>query len=219
MANNPELGKRVHEMLKAKKLESPMSALLDKDELDIQEEVRRQAWEMLESLGLDMNDDSIKGTPSRLAKMFLRELFWGMDYRLFPDCTVVENKMQYKEMVVRDGIDVKSMCEHHFLPIVGRATVAYLPGEKVLGLSKMDRIVEFFSRRPQMQERLTEQIAATLQYILETDNVAVVIKAEHFCVSHRGVQGSKSDTITSRLLGKFFDIAPLRQEFTALIRK
>lgn len=219
MANDPELGKRVHEMLRAKRLETPMGKLLDGDKPDIQEQVRLQAWEMLESLGLDMNDDSIKGTPNRLAKMYLHELFWGMDYDLFPDCTVVENKMAYKEMVVRDGIDVKSMCEHHFLPIVGRATIAYLPSDKVIGLSKMDRIVEFFSRRPQMQERLTEQIAATLQFILGTDNVAVVIKAEHFCVSHRGVQGSKSDTITSRLLGKFFDIAPLRQEFTALIRK
>jgi GTP cyclohydrolase I len=153
-----------------------------------------------------------------MGKMYAEELFYGLDYTNFPDCTCVNNKMAYKEMVIRSGVDVKSMCEHHFLPIVGRAWVAYLPDKKVLGLSKIDRIVDFFSRRPQVQERLTEQIAAALQFILESESVAVVVKAQHFCMSHRGVGASCSDTITSRLYGKFMSVEPLRAEFLHLTK-
>ena len=218
MADDKELGARVHKHLKDLGIETPMRDGLATLEAR-RDAIKDVSYKMLGYLGLKMDDDSIQETPRRLAKMYTDELFWGLDYARFPACTVVDNKMKYEEMVVRDGCDVKSMCEHHFLPIVGRATVAYLPGKKVLGLSKMDRIVDFFSRRPQVQERLTEQIAATLMLVLETENVAVVIRAQHFCVSHRGVKGSCSDTITSRLHGKFFTVPALRSEFLSLTRK
>jgi len=219
MANDKELGLKVHEKLKSLGIETPMNYTnLAEPESTKMLMVRDSAIDMLDVIGLDLEDDSLSGTPSRLAKMYVQELFYGLDYSNFPKCTAVLNKMDYKEMVVRDGIDVKSMCEHHFLPIVGTATVAYLPGEKVLGLSKMDRIVDFFSRRPQVQERLTEQIAAAMMLILDTQDVAVVVRAQHFCVSHRGVKGSCSDTITSRLHGKFFKVDSLRAEFLALTR-
>lgn len=178
--------------------------------------VQQNVEDMLEVIGMDLKDDSIRDTPKRLAKMYVGELFWGLNYDLFPKCTVVENKMNAKEMVVRQNVPVKSMCEHHFMPIAGNATVAYLPREKLLGLSKMDRIVDFFSRRPQVQERLTEQIAAALKFILDTEDVAVVIKAQHFCVSHRGVGSPDSTTVTSRLHGKFFSVDSLRAEFLNL---
>lgn len=211
MQTDKELGAAVSDILTTLGIETPRGTPADRTL-----QVENKFSEVLELLGLDLSDDSVKGTPKRLAKMFIEELFCGMDYDNFPACTTVENKMGYREMVVRDGIDVKSMCEHHFLPIVGKATIAYLPSTKVLGLSKMDRIVDFFSRRPQVQERLTEQLAATMKYILGTENVAVVIRAQHFCVSHRGVNGSCSDTITSRLYGKFFEVPELRAEFLRL---
>lgn len=220
MANDPKMGEQVRSQLKQLGIETPVNEnfLVNLTEgnklLNVEEDISRA----LQNIGLDLQDDSMKGTPARLAKMYIKELFWGLDYANFPDCTIVDNKMKYKEMVVRDGVDVKSMCEHHFLPIVGRATVAYLPEDRVLGLSKIDRIVDFFSRRPQVQERLTEQIAAALMVVLGTPDVAVVIRAQHFCVSHRGVQGSCSDTITSRLHGKFFKVDSLRSEFLALTR-
>lgn len=220
MADNPELGHKVCKHLKDLKIETPVNEVFLSNLTLADKRLNTESAfeEALQNLGLDLADDSMKGTPRRLAKMYVDELFWGLDYNRFPACTVVDNKMHYEEMVVRDGVDVKSMCEHHFLPIVGKATVGYLPKEKVLGLSKIDRIVDFFSRRPQVQERLTEQIAATLKLILDTENVAVVIRAQHFCVSHRGVQGSQSDTITSRLHGKFLSVDSLRQEFLALSR-
>lgn len=218
MADDPELGKKVHEHLVGLKIETPYRDGLAPAEAR-RDAIKDVSYKMLGYLGLELRDDSIQGTPGRLAKMYMDELFWGLNYDRFPACTVVDNKMQYEEMVVRDGCEVKSMCEHHLLPIVGKATVAYLPHRKVLGLSKMDRIVDFFSRRPQVQERLTEQIAATLKLVLETDNVAVVIRAQHFCISHRGVKGSCSDTITSRLHGKFFTVPALRSEFLSLTRK
>ncbi len=219
MANDPELGKKVNERLVSLGIETPT---VTKTGVDAETEasklqgVRLATHDMLDILGLDLTDDSICDTPKRLAKMYVQELFYGLDYNKFPACTVVDNKMNYKEMVIRDGVDIKSMCEHHFLPIVGKATIAYLPQKKVLGLSKMDRIADFFSRRPQVQERLTEQIAAALKFVLETDDVAVVIRAQHFCVSHRGVGGSSSDTVTSRLHGKFFSVPELRAEFLQL---
>jgi len=220
MANNGDLGKKVQAYLKELGIETPTKEhILPTRYGPALVATEDAATHLLQALRLDTDDDSMKGTAKRLAKMYVEELFWGLDYSKFPDCTEVANKMKYEEMVVRDGIDVKSMCEHHFLPIVGRATVAYLPKDKVLGLSKMDRIVDFFSRRPQVQERLTEQIAATLMLVLGTENVAVVIRAQHFCVSHRGVQGSDSTTITSRLHGKFFTVDSLRAEFLALTRK
>jgi len=154
----------------------------------------------------------LRETPRRVAKMFMYEIFGGLDYVNFPKITTIGNKMNYDSMLLERHIRVTSICEHHFVPIVGEAFVAYIPREKVIGLSKINRIVEFFCRRPQVQERLTEQIHAALCFILDTENVAVVLKAQHLCVQLRGVEDMQSDTITSRLGGVFFK-GELRNEF------
>ncbi|MDC1421738.1 GTP cyclohydrolase I FolE [Gammaproteobacteria bacterium] len=174
--------------------------------------------QIVSTLGLDLKDDSLTDTPKRVAKMYVNEIFWGLDYDAFPKATVVENKMQYNEMVVEKGVSVQSYCEHHFVNIDGLATVAYVPNKKVLGLSKMNRIVEYFSRRPQIQERLTEQIYHALSFILETENVAVMIDAKHFCVKSRGVEDTQCSTVTSRLGGSFKAHPEVRAEFLALLK-
>jgi GTP cyclohydrolase I len=222
MANDIELGMKVHQHLLGLGLETPMvksrPEALGPYELKPFEAIQSCHHGIMESLGLDLNDDSLKDTPKRIAKMYCHEIFNGLDYANFPKCTTVENKMQYQEMVCVDQIEVKSMCEHHFLPFVGFATIAYIPAKKVLGLSKFNRVTDFFSRRPQIQERLTEQVSAALRLILETEDVAVVIRSSHFCVKLRGVEDSCSDTITSRLSGKFRTVDSLRAEFLALSR-
>lgn len=169
--------------------------------------------EILRVLGLDLEDDSLRETPKRIAKMYVNELFGGLDPKNFPRITVIENKMEYDQMVCVQDIEVLSVCEHHFQPIDGFATVAYIPSKKVIGLSKINRIVEFFSRRPQVQERLTKQIADCLQFILETENVAVHINAKHYCVIARGVQDLHSTTTTSDLRGDFKVHSSTRTEF------
>jgi len=173
----------------------------------------------MNTLGLDLTDDSLIDTPKRVAKMYVNEIFWGMDYKAFPKCTAVSNKMEYDEMVVERGINVQSNCEHHFVVIDGVATVGYIPSRKVLGLSKMNRIVEYFSKRPQIQERLTEQIYHALSYILDTDHIAVLIDAQHFCVKSRGVEDVGSSTVTSKLGGVFRKDPMVRAEFMALARQ
>lgn len=170
-------------------------------------------------LGLDLKDDSLNETPRRVAKMFTDELFWGLNPENFPKITTVENKMQYNEMVLEKDIKVASCCEHHFVTIWGKAHIAYIPDKKVLGLSKLNRVTEYFSRRPQIQERLGQQIFHTLNYLLETDDIAVVIEAEHFCVKTRGIEDTNSTTITSKLGGKFISKPELRAEFMRLIKK
>jgi GTP cyclohydrolase I len=221
MANDKELGERVHKHLLALGLETPM-VKMSPDNLEANGgkfgNIQHSHGVIMQCLGLDMSDDSLKDTPRRIAKMYCQEIFNGLDYENFPKCTTVENKMKYEEMVCIDNIEVKSMCEHHFLPFVGNATVAYIPNEKVLGLSKFNRVVDFFARRPQIQERLTEQISAALRLILETEDVAVVIRSSHFCVKLRGVEDSCSDTITSRVAGRFRTVDSLRAEFLALSR-
>jgi GTP cyclohydrolase I len=169
-------------------------------------------------LGLDLTDDSLMETPKRVAKMYVNEIFWGLDYDAFPKCTTVDNKMHYNEMVVERNVNVQSNCEHHFVVIDGLATVAYVPKQKVLGLSKINRIVEYFSKRPQIQERLTEQIYHTLQFILETEDVAVMIDAQHYCVKSRGVEDTGSSTVTVRLGGGFKTDASARNEFLSIAR-
>ena len=171
------------------------------------------------NLGLDLEDDSLIDTPRRVAKMYIDEIFFGLDYDLFPKCTVVNNKMNYKNMVVERNINVQSNCEHHFVIIDGGCHIAYIPNEHVLGLSKLNRIVQFFSKRPQIQERLTEQIYHTLKFILGTDDVAVVIEANHYCVKSRGIQDVNSDTVTSKLGGIFMTNPDLRKEFFDIIKK
>jgi len=171
---------------------------------------------IMETLGLDLDDDSLKGTPSRVAKMYVEEVFQGLDPKNKPKVALFENKYLYKEMLVEKDISVKSFCEHHFVPIVGRAHVAYKSNGNVIGLSKINRVVEYFSRRPQVQERLTVQIAEELKTILQTDDVAVMIEAKHMCVSLRGVEDESSSTVTSSFHGAFLNDS-VRQEFLTYI--
>ena len=214
---DPVLGKKVHEHLMSVGVETPVidNGLSRKEKID---KIQNNFHEIATTLGLDLNDDSLKDTPKRVAKMYVNEIFWGLDYAAFPKVTVVDNKMQYNEMVVEKGISVQSYCEHHFVNIDGLATVAYIPNNKVLGLSKMNRVVEYFSRRPQIQERLTEQIYHALCFILETENVALTIDAKHFCVKSRGVEDTECSTVTSRLGGNFKAHPEVRAEFLALLK-
>lgn len=216
--SDPMLGCAVHEMLVKTGVETPMS----EDKLPKHEErlgtIIRNIHEIMAALGLDLKDDSLCETPRRIAKMYLNEIFWGLDYNNFPKITTIENKMQYENMLLERHIKVSSQCEHHFLPFIGEAFIAYLPDKRVIGLSKINRIVEFFSRRPQVQERLTEQIFHTLCMILDTENVAVLIRACHTCVKLRGVEDVNSDTVTSRLGGKFYAGEALRNEFYQSIK-
>lgn len=169
--------------------------------------------EIMEILGLDLEDDSLKDTPKRVAKMYVNEIFSGLDENLFPKMTVIENKMKYDQMICVQNIKVVSFCEHHFLPIHGVATVAYVPAKKVIGLSKINRVVEFFSRRPQVQERLTKQIADALQEVLGAKHLGVHINAKHYCVISRGVQDIDSSTVTTDLRGDFKNSNETRMEF------
>ena len=214
---DPVLGQQVHEHLVKVGVETPVTdnGLSRTEKI---EKIESHFKPIMETLGLDLSDDSLMDSPKRVAKMYVNEIFWGLDYDAFPKATVVENKMQYNEMVVEKGISVQSYCEHHFVNIDGYATVAYVPNNKVLGLSKMNRIVEYFSRRPQIQERLSEQIYHALSFILETQDVAVMIDAKHFCVKSRGVEDTNCSTITSRLGGGFKSDPEVRAEFLALAR-
>ncbi len=169
--------------------------------------------EVVATLGLDLNDDSLCETPHRIAKMYVHEVFSGLDYDNFPKIAVIENKMNVDEMVKVDKIDLTSTCEHHFITIDGMAKVAYIPKNKIIGLSKINRVVRFFAQRPQVQERLTQQVLIALQTLLETDNVAVSIKATHYCVKSRGVQDSNSETSTTALGGIFKSNVHTRAEF------
>lgn len=173
--------------------------------------------QIMEVLGLDLKDDSLAETPTRVAKMYVKEIFSGLDSDNFPKATTVENKMHYDQMVVEKNITVMSSCEHHFITIAGVAHIAYIPKEKVLGLSKLNRIADYFAKRPQIQERLTQQIGETLKFILETDDVAVVIDASHYCVKARGIRDTSSSTATSFLSGCFRDDPAVRSEFFSVL--
>ncbi len=214
---DPELGRQVHEHLVKVGVETPIKKrnLDRKEQIDI---IEGNFAEIMRTLGLDLTDDSLIETPKRVAKMYVNEIFWGLDYDAFPKCTTVDNKMKYNEMVVERNVNVQSNCEHHFVVIDGAATVAYVPKDKVLGLSKINRIVEYFSKRPQIQERLTEQIFHTLQFILGTEDVAVMIDAQHYCVKSRGVEDTGSSTVTTRLGGGFKSDPEVRNEFYQIAR-
>ena len=215
---DPVLGQLVHQHLVAMGVETPMKPnnLSRTDKIAI---IETKFRDIMEALGLDLEDDSLIETPKRVAKMYVGEIFWSLDFEAFPKCTTVDNKMKYDEMVVERNINVQSNCEHHFVVIDGLATVAYVPKQKVLGLSKINRIVEYFSKRPQIQERLTEQIFHALQFILETEDVAVMIDAQHFCVKSRGVEDAGSSTITSKLGGGFKSDPAARAEFYQIARQ
>lgn len=215
---DPELGRKVHEHLVKQGVETPTIP----NELDRKEKIEKiehHFTAIMQTLGLDLADDSLIETPKRVAKMYVNEIFWGLDYDAFPKCTTVDNKMKYDEMVVERNVNVQSNCEHHFVVIDGVATVGYIPNQKVLGLSKINRIVEYFSKRPQIQERLTEQIYHALQFILETDNIGVVIDAQHYCVKSRGVEDTGSSTVTSKLGGVFKTDPAVRTEFMNIVNK
>ena len=214
---DPELGQKIHEHLVKMGVETPTkdNSLDRKEKIEV---IEAHFNGIMRALGLDLEDDSLMDTPKRVAKMYVNEIFWGLDYDAFPKCTTVANKMNYDEMVVERNVNVQSNCEHHFVIIDGLATVAYVPNEKVLGLSKINRIVEYFAKRPQIQERLTEQVFHALCYILETENVAVMIDAQHYCVKSRGVEDTGSSTVTSKLGGGFKTDAAARAEFLSIAR-
>ncbi|MEP6391575.1 MAG: GTP cyclohydrolase I FolE [Halioglobus sp.] len=169
--------------------------------------------DITQTLGLDLTDDSLCDTPKRIAKMYVDEIFSGLDYDQFPKISVIDNKMQVEEMVLIDDIDLVSTCEHHFVTIDGTAKVAYIPGDTIIGLSKINRIVRFFAQRPQVQERLTQQILVALQTLLGTEDVAVTINAVHYCVKSRGVMDTNSQTRTTAVGGAFKTDPRTRAEF------
>ncbi|MEM6513803.1 MAG: GTP cyclohydrolase I FolE [Pseudomonadota bacterium] len=179
------------------------------------ERIQSLMHDVVETLGLDLSDDSLAETPHRIAKMYVREIFAGLDYSEFPSLSLIDNKMGVNEMVKVRDIELISTCEHHFVTIDGMAKVAYIPHDKILGLSKINRLVRFFARRPQVQERLTRQILVALQALLGTDDVAVSIDAVHYCVKSRGVMDSNSQTSTSAFGGRFQDDRQTRAEFLA----
>lgn len=172
--------------------------------------------EIMDLLGLDLRDDSLRGTPRRVAKMYVNEVFRGLNPANKPAITTFENKYQYRRLVVERNIPLQSTCEHHFQPIFGVAHVAYIPNGRVVGLSKLNRVVDFFARRPQVQERLTMQVAEELKNVLKTDDVAVYIDARHMCVQARGVEHHGASTITAEYSGKFLNEAT-KQEFLMAI--
>ncbi len=177
------------------------------------EHIRDLMTDVVKTLGLDLSDDSLAETPHRIAKMYVHEIFSGLDYRHFPKLSLIENKMGANEMVKIRDIDLTSTCEHHFVTIDGVAKVAYIPKDKIIGLSKINRVVRFFGQRPQVQERLTRQILVALQALLETEDVAVSIDATHYCVKSRGVQDTNSQTSTTALGGCFRENIHTRAEF------
>lgn len=208
----------VRDALAARGLETPLTAThTGADEKRAR--IAASFTEIMTTLGLDLADDSLMDTPKRIAKMYVDEIFGGLDYRNFPKLTVVANKMKCDEMIRVDGVSVSSTCEHHFVTIDGHATVAYIPKDKVIGLSKINRIVAFFAQRPQIQERLTEQVLVALQTLLETADVAVSIRAVHFCVRSRGVMDSHSKTTTTALGGAFKTNIETRNEFLAGLQR
>ena len=202
----------VREALLARGLETPMVT----NGLSRDEKYRRISaafTDITRTLGLDLRDDSLCETPQRIAKMYVGEIFSGLDYGKFPKITAIDNKMRVEEMVQVDNIDLVSTCEHHFVTIDGSARVAYIPGDKIIGLSKINRIVRFFAQRPQVQERLTRQILVALQTLLETEDAAVTINAVHYCVKSRGVMDTSSTTRTTALGGVFKSSAATRADF------
>ena len=214
---SPE-AEKVRTALVQKGIETPM-AVLNETKDECRTKIEQHMREVLRLIGLDLNDDSIEETPSRLAKMFVDEIFSGLDYANFPKITNIANRMKVSEMVLVNDVTLTSTCEHHFVTIDGKVSVAYYPKKWVIGLSKINRVVSFFAQRPQVQERLTEQILLAFQTILETEDVAVYVKATHFCVKCRGIKDANSYTVTSAFGGVFLEDRETRKEFLSLINK
>ena len=181
---------------------------LREDAFDLDDDIKieliqKHFKEIMQILGLDLSDDSLSGTPQRVAKMYVKEIFAGLNPNNKPDIKLFDNKYQYNQMLVEKDITIYSNCEHHFVPIIGKVHVAYISSGKVIGLSKINRIVQYFAKRPQVQERLTMQIGNELTALLDTKDVAVIVDAEHLCVSSRGIEDTSSSTVTSFYSGKF----------------
>ncbi len=218
MNNKEELSDEIGNNHIASSSENPMK----NDAFDISDDqkielIRKDVESILNTLGMDLTDDSLKGTPNRVAKMFVKEIFGGLNPNKKPNSSTFENKYKYNEMLVEKNIVVYSTCEHHLLPIVGRAHVAYISNGTVVGLSKMNRIVDYYAKRPQVQERLTIQIVRELQKVLKTYDVACIIDAKHLCVNSRGIKDIESSTVTSEFGGKFKD-ENTRREFLDYIK-
>lgn len=211
MAVSPE-AMAVRDRLIERGLETPMvEQTLTKAER--QTRIESLMTEVMDTLALDLTDDSLAETPARIAKMFVSEIFSGLDYEHFPKITLIDNKMSVSEMIRVKDIDLTSTCEHHFVTIDGKADIAYIPGNRIIGLSKINRIVRFFAQRPQVQERLNQQILVALQTLLGTEDVAVRINAVHYCVKARGVMDSTSSTETLSLGGAFLNDRDVRRDF------
>lgn len=202
----------VRTALESRGLETPMLDTVTSNE-DKKIKIESLMTDIMTTLGLDLQDDSLAETPHRIAKMYVDEIFSGLDYSRFPKITLIENKMKTDEMIKVQDIDLTSTCEHHFVTIDGKATIAYIPKDRIIGLSKINRIVRFFAKRPQVQERLTQQILVALQILLGTEHVAVTITAVHYCVKSRGVMDSSSSTTTTALGGGFKKNPATRHEF------
>ncbi|EIC2298176.1 GTP cyclohydrolase I FolE [Vibrio cholerae] len=212
MSGLSESAKLVKDALERRGLETPMQPNLATP-AEKKEKIEQHMREILNLLGLDLTDDSLEETPQRIAKMYVDEIFSGLDYANFPKITVIENKIKVSEMVKVKDITLTSTCEHHLVTIDGTAAVAYIPRGKIIGLSKINRIVRFFAQRPQVQERMTQQILVALQTLLESDDVAVTIDATHYCVKSRGVMDATSVTTTTALGGIFKSNPATRAEF------
>lgn len=218
MANNEDFLDEIGDNHIATNAKNPVRS----DAFDITDEekierIKKDVENILNTLGMDLTDDSLKGTPNRVAKMFVKEIFGGLNPDKKPKASTFDNNYKYGEMLVEKNITLYSTCEHHLLPIIGRAHVAYISNGTVVGLSKMNRIVEYFAKRPQVQERLTMQIVQELQLVLNTQDVACVIDAKHLCVNSRGIKDIESSTVTSEFGGKFKEEAT-RREFLDYIK-
>lgn len=215
---NTEFNENIGDNHVATSTENPLKpdafAMSDEKKIEL---IQNDVKNILDTLGMDLTDDSLQGTPKRVAKMFVNEVFSGLDPKNKPKASTFDNNYQYGEMLVEKNITVYSTCEHHLLPIIGRAHVAYISSGRVIGLSKMNRIVNYFSKRPQVQERLTMQIVKEMQEALQTEDVACVIDAKHLCVNSRGISDIESSTITSEYGGKFKDKL-VKKEFLDYIK-
>lgn len=212
----------MEEVLNAEIQKQDVSTPLRDDAFELSDEEKIKKIEfyfarIMETLGLDLDDDSLKNTPHRVAKMYVKEIFSGLDPNKEPKITLFDNKYGYKRMLVEKNITLYSNCEHHFVPIIGKAHVAYMPHDKVIGLSKINRLVQYYAKRPQVQERLTMQIADALKKILHHNDVAVMIEAEHMCVEERGIKDTNSKTVTVSYSGKF-ENESVQQEFVTHVR-
>ena len=218
MINNTEFQDEIGENHIATSAQNPIRKdaflISDAEKISL---IKKDVENILSTLGIDLTDDSLKGTPNRVAKMFVNELFGGLNPNKKPKASTFENNYKYGEMLVEKNITLYSTCEHHLLPIIGRAHVAYISNGRVIGLSKMNRIVEYYAKRPQVQERLTMQIVQELQIALGTEDVACVIDAKHLCVNSRGIKDIESSTVTSEFGGKF-KTEQARREFLNYIQ-